>query len=108
MGVITDSSRVQYLLNQQIDLEYKIQLVTQAKSALAFANADLMQVGTDYAPDSPVVKQLNQRQAKLKAMEQKLDSQMEQYRIRMQMVTSELNSCRSRLQQGIAQSFRYQ
>jgi len=108
MGVITDSSRVQYLLNQKIDLEYKIQLVTQAKSNLAFANADLMQVGSDYAPDSPVVKQLNQRQAKLKAMEQKLDQQMEQYRIRVQMVEAELQACRGRLRSGIGESFRYQ
>ena len=107
MGVITDSSRVQFLLNEKIDLEYKMQLCTQSKSALAFANADLMQVGTDYSPDSPVVKQLNQRQAKLKAMEQKLDTQMEQYRIRLQMITSELSACQGRLQQGIAQSFRY-
>jgi len=108
MGVITDSGRVQYLLNQKIDLEYKIQQVTQAKSSLAFANSDLMQVGTDYSPDSPVVKQLNQRQAKLKALEQKLDSQMEQYRIKLQMIEVELQACRGRLQQGIGQAFRYQ
>ncbi len=107
MGVITDSSRVQFLLNEKIDLEYKMSLCMQAKSALAFANSDLMQVGTDYSPDSPVVKQLNQRQAKLKAMEQKLDTQMEQYRIRMQIITSELGAYQGRLNQSISQAFRF-
>ncbi|MBR5556115.1 hypothetical protein IKU74_08915 [bacterium] len=107
MSVIGDSSRIQLLLNQKIDLEDKIRLVAQTKAGLAFANSDLMQVGTDYSPDSPIVKQLNQRQAKLKVIEQKLDTQMEQYRIQLQMVETELNACRSRLRSGIGDAFRY-
>lgn len=107
MGVITDSIRTQYLTNVKLDLEYKIQLVTQSKMGLAQSASDLMQVGTDYSPDSPVIKQLNQRQAKLKVLEQKLEQQMQQYQARLQMVTTELESCRSRLYQNIGQSFRY-
>ena len=107
MSVIVDSMRMQYLSNVKMDLEYKIQLVTQSRMGLTQASSDLMQVGTDYSPDSPVVKQLNQRQAKLKALEQKLEQQMVQYQSRLQMVTTELESCRSRLYQSIGQSFRY-
>ncbi len=107
MGVIVDTIRMQYLSNVKMDLEYKIQLVTQSRMGLTQAASDLMQVGTDYSPDSPVVKQLNQRQAKLKALEQKLEQQMIQYQSRLQMVTTELESCRSRLYQNIGQSFRY-
>ncbi len=107
MGVIVDTIRMQYLSNVKMDLEYKIQLVTQSRMGLTQAASDLMQVGTDYSPDSPIVKQLNQRQAKLKALEQKLEQQMVQYQTRLQMVTTELESCRSRLYQGIGQSFRY-
>lgn len=66
-----------------------------------------MQVGTDYSPDSPVMKQLNQRQAKLKILEQKLDKQMVQYQTRLQMVTTELESCRGRLQGNIGRAFSY-
>ena len=107
MGVITDSIRMQYLNNLKLDLEYKIQLVTQARMGLTQSTNDLMQVGTDYSPDSPVIKQLNQRQAKLKVLEQKLEQQMIQYQSRLQMVTTELESCRSRLYQNIGQAFRY-
>ncbi len=107
MGVIVDTIRMQYLSNVKMDLEYKIQLVTQSRMGLTQAASDLMQVGTDYSPDSPVVKQLNQRQAKLKALEQKLEQQMIQYQSRLQMVTTELESCRNRLYQNIGQSFRY-
>jgi len=107
MGVITDTIRMQYLTNVKMDLEYKIQLVTQARMGLTQSASDLMQVGTDYSSDSPVVKQLNQRQAKLKILEQKLEQQMVQYQSRLQMVTTELESCRSRLSQNIGQAFRY-
>ena len=107
MGVAVDSLRLQQLTDEKSELEYKIKLVVQAREGLTRAGDDLMQVGTDYSPDSPVMKQLNQRQAKLKILEQKLDKQMVQYQTRLQMVTTELESCRSRLYQGIGQSFRY-
>lgn len=107
MGILTDSVRVQYLTNLKIDLEYKIQLITQSRMGLTQSASDLMQVGTDYSPDSPVVKQLNQRQAKLKVLEQKLEQQMQQYQMQLQMVTTELQSCRSRLNQSIGQAFTY-
>ena len=107
MGVIVDTIRMQYLSNVKMDLEYKIQLITQARMGLTQAASDLMQVGSDYSPDSPVVKQLNQRQAKLKALETKLEQQMIQYQARLQMVKTEYESCRSRLYENIGHSFRY-
>ncbi len=107
MGVAVDSLRLQQLTNEKSELEYKIKLVVQAREGLARAGDDLMQVGTDYSPDSPVIKQLNQRQAKLKILEQKLDQQMVQYQTRLQMVTTELESCRGRLQGNIGRAFSY-
>lgn len=107
MGVIVDTIRMQYLNNVKMDLEYKIQLITQARMGLTQSANDLMQVGSDYSPDSPVVKQLNQRQAKLKALEQKLEQQMIQYQARLQMVKTEYEACRSRLYENIGHSFRY-
>ena len=107
MGVIVDTIRMQYLNNVKMDLEYKIQLITQARMGLTQSESDLMQVGSDYSPDSPVVKQLNQRQAKLKALEQKLEQQMIQYQARLQMVKTEYEACRSRLYENIGHSFRY-
>ena len=107
MGVITDTIRTQYLTNLKFDLEYKIQLVTQSKMSLAQSASDLMQVGTDYDPDSPIVKTLQQRQAKLKLLEQKLEQQMIQYQTRLKMVETELASCRQRLDKNIQHAFSY-
>lgn len=107
MGVLTDTIRMQYLNNVRIDLEYKIQLVTQTRMGLTQSGNDLMQIGTDYDPDSPIVKTLQQRQAKLKLLEQKLDQQMLQYQTRLKMVDAELASCRQRLDKNIQQAFTY-
>ena len=107
MGVLTDTIRMQYLNNVKMDLEYKIQLVTQTRMGLTQTGNDLMQIGTDYAPDSPIVKTLQQRQAKLKLLEQKLEQQMIQYQTRLKMVETELASCRQRLDKNIQQAFTY-
>ena len=85
---------MQYLQQARLDLEYKIQLITQTKIGLSQSTDDLMQVGNDYDPESPITKMLNQRQAKLKALEQKLDSQLLQYQNRLKMIDAEYNSCK--------------
>lgn len=107
MGVLVATMRCQQLLNQKSDLEYKIQLITQAKMNLVSSNNDLLQVGTDYDPDSPVVKTLQQRQAKMKLLEQQLDQQMNNYQAELNMVMTEYESARRRRDEGIRQSFSY-
>lgn len=94
MGLITATIRMQYLQQSRLDLEYKIQLITQTKIGLSQSTDDLMQVGNDYDPENPITKMLNQRQAKLKALEQKLDSQLLQYQNRLKMIDAEYNSCK--------------
>lgn len=83
MGLIVDTIRMQYLNNVRMDLEYKIQLITQTRSELMTSCNDLMQVGNDYDSDNPIVKTLNQRQAKLKLLDQKLEQQMLQYQTKL-------------------------
>jgi len=107
MGLITATIRLQYLNQAALDLEYKIQLITQTKMTLSQSSSDLMQVGTDYDPDSPVSKMLAQRMAKLKVLEQKLDQQMTQYQIRLKMIETEKQSCMEMLNKRIESSFRY-
>ena len=59
MGLLTASARMFALNSQRLDLEYKIQLVSQAKTDLAAQEAQLINAGTDLSADSPVLKQLN-------------------------------------------------
>ena len=107
MGLIVAQIRLMYLQQQRLDLEYKIQLITQTKLGLSASVSDLMQVGNDYDPESPTTKMLQQRQAKLKVLEQKLDQQMAMYNTRLKMIEAETESARAMLDKNIQQSFRY-
>ena len=107
MGLIVAQIRLMYLQQQRLDLEYKIQLITQTKLGLSASVSDLMQVGNDYDPESPTTKMLQQRQAKLKVLEQKLDQQMAMYNSRLKMIEAETQSAQAMLDKNIQQSFRY-
>ena len=107
MGLIVSQIRVMYLQQLRLDLEYKIQLITQAKMGLSQSVSDLMQVGNDYDPESPTTKMLQQRQAKLKVLEQKLDQQMAQYQARLKMVDTEYESAVAMRDKNIQSSFSY-
>lgn len=108
MGLINSTIRLNMLIAQRLDLEYKIQLITQSQMTLAQSVSDLMQVGTDYNdPDSPMAKMLQQRQAKLKVLEQRLVQQMNQYKSRLDMVNTEIESCTAMRDKNIQMAFKY-
>jgi len=107
MGILVSTMRLQYLLQAKGDLEYKIQLITQSKMGLMQSTNELMAVGNDYDPDSPIVKTLQQRQAKLKVLEQQLDMQMNEYQNRLKAVETEIESARGVIDKNIQSSFKY-
>ena len=107
MGLIVSQIRVLYLQQQRLDLEYKIQLITQTKMGLSKSVSDLMEVGNDYDPESPTTKLLQQRQAKLKVLEQKLDAQLAQYNTRLKMIDQEYESAKGMLDKNISSSLSY-
>lgn len=107
MGVLVSTMRLQYLLNLKCDLEYKVQLITQTKMSLLGANSDLLQVGNDYDPQSPIVKTLQQRQAKMKLLEQQLDCKMAAYNSELEMINTEIQSAKKMQQAAIQSSFSY-
>ena len=108
MGLINSTIRVGMLTSQKLDLEYKILLITEAQRNLSQSVSDLMQVGNDYTdPDSPVVKMLNQRQAKLQQLEKRLTQQMAQYQTRLKMIDAELESAKGMRDNAISAAFKY-
>jgi hypothetical protein len=69
--------------------------------------SDLLEVGNDYDPESPTTKMLQQRQAKLKVLEQKLDQQLAQYNVRLKMIETEYESAVAMRDKNIQSSFTY-
>ena len=107
MGVLTSVMRMQYLNNFKSDLEYKIMLINQTKMSLLSSNTALLTFENDFDPSSPVVKTLQERQAKMQLLEKKLDQQMAAYKVQLQATETEINSLRGELQRDIQQSFSY-
>jgi len=107
MGVITDTIRLHQLHGEKLDLQFKIQQITMTKMSLSHSCNDLLKVGTDYDPESPVMKTLQQRQQKLKLIEEKLSHEMEQYQVQLEMVEAEYKSVKSRLKESIQEEFSY-
>lgn len=92
---------------ERLDLEYKLQLISDAKMNLSRTISDLLQVGTDLEPDSPVVKKLEQRKERLHLLEKKLDMQMEQYRQRLKAIEISARSCEQMMQKNLEKTFSY-
>ena len=108
MGLITSTFRMMYLTAYQFSLENKIQWISSAKMELCASTDEIMALGNDLDPDNPAVKQLEAKRDRLAALEKKLDMQMQDYQTRLQMVTAELNSCKSAVSKNIERSFSYQ
>ena len=107
MGLLTASMRMFTLNSQRLDLEYKIQLVTQAKSDLTSQDAQLVNAGTDLSADSPVLKQLEARKERLHLLEKRLDQQLMQYQSQLKMVETELASCKAQFDSNVKSSCSY-
>jgi capsule polysaccharide export protein KpsE/RkpR len=107
MGLIAAAIRKQYLIAYKHDLEYKVQLITQAKMGLASSVSDLLHTGTDLNPDNPIIKQLEQRKARLNLLEKKLDLQMNAYQAKLKAIDIEIQSCDKMLNKNMKQAFSF-
>lgn len=107
MGMATSQLRLMYLNAYRLDLEYKVQLITEAKMNLSKTCTDLLNVGSDLDADNPLIKKLEARKERLNIMEKKLDMQMQQYQNTLKMIEQEMQSCDQMLQKNIERSFKY-
>lgn len=108
MGLITSSFRMMYLTAYQLSLETKVQWIATAKMELCASSDEILALGNDLDPDNPAVKQLEARRDRLAALEKKLDLQMQEYQTRLEMVKTELSSCKNALSSAVERSFSYQ
>ena len=76
MGLLAASVTQQQMVAYKNDLEYKISLIEQSKMNLQAASNELVNAGTDLDPESPMVKQIEQRKERLNLLEKNLDMQL--------------------------------
>lgn len=92
MGIVSGTVTQQYLIAYQNELEYKISLIEQAKLGLSSSVAELVTAGSDLDPESPAVKQLEQRRERLNMLEKKLDLELAEYQTKLGMVRNNQKS----------------
>ena len=107
MGLFIGIIRNVYLKQMRSTLQSQLHLITQAKMTATKAASNLMQVGTDYESDSLIAKKLQERQYKLKLLEEKLDLQKTEIEERLEMINTELKSNQEMIHSGIQESFTY-
>ena len=86
MGIVVGTVDKQYFMAYRNQLEEKVSELKTAKLALATSSAELINVGTDMDPDSPMVKQLEQRKVRLNLLEKKLDLELSETKDKLKMI----------------------
>lgn len=107
MGLVSGILRLNYLKQMQLDLEYKIQNLTQTRVQLLSQGEELLSVGTDLDPDSPEMKHLEQRRQKLQLMEKRIQAEFDRTQGMLKMVEEEIKSAEQIVQNATARSFKY-
>lgn len=105
MGIAVTLSRLIYLTSYRHDLEFRIQLINQAKMGLLNYVNKLMNIGSDMDPDSPEVKQMEQRKQRLELMDKQLDQELQQYQAKLDMTNAETQKVQQDMQQNIQMSY---
>ncbi len=82
-------------------------LISESKMEMSKSITDIMSVGTDLDPDSPIIKSMKARRDKMKLIEQELDQKMEQYKIKLKAVETEIESAQKIIDNGIQRTFNY-
>jgi pyocin large subunit-like protein len=107
MGLLIGIIRKRQLAMMKSNAEWKLQLITTALMTAQNSVNNLMQVGTDYESDSLIAKKLQQRQYKLKLLEEKLMQQKSALELQIKEYTQEMESCQSMIDANVKSAFSY-
>lgn len=101
MGLLDASFTKQQLIGQKHDIERDMNNIRQAKMGLTDAGKDLLHAGTDMDPENPVIKQLEARKARLALLEKDLDMKLDDYEIKLAMITKNIQKCDETIKNSI-------
>lgn len=101
MGLLDASYTKQQLIGQKHDIERDMNQIRTAKRGLTDAGKDLLHAGTDMDPENPVIKQLEERKARLDLLEKKLNMQLDDYEVKLAMINKDIEKCDQTIQSSI-------
>ena len=80
MGLLIATIQRRQLRMERSNLQFQLLLITKGIAAAQKSTNELMQVGTDYESDSLITKRLQERQYKMKLLEESLSLQKKKFR----------------------------
>lgn len=101
MGLLDATYTKQQYIAQKHDIERDMNQIRQAKLGLTDAGKDLLHAGTDMDPENPVLKQLEERKARLTLLEKKLDMQLDDYETKLAMINQNIQKCDETIKSSI-------
>jgi len=101
MGLLAASVTQQQLIAYKNDLEYKISQIEESKRSISASSTNLVSVGTDLDPESPMVKQIEQRKERLNMLEKKLDMQLNTYKTQLALTEKNLQSANEEVKSSL-------
>ena len=101
MGLLIAQMRLIQIKNYRSDLEYRMQLVSSTKLDLSTQINDIVGLGSDMDKDSPEMKALEAKKARLQEAEKQLDMQLQRYQTQLQMIEAEEQQVKEQLQSSI-------
>lgn len=107
MGLLVATIQRRQLRMEKSNLQFQLLLITKGIAAAQKSTNELMQVGTDYESDSIITKRLQERQYKMKLLEESLSLQKEAIQTRLQEVETELKSVDEMIKGEIQELFSY-
>lgn len=105
MGLVVSAARMMYLNGYRHDLEYKIQLIHQARMNLLNNLNGLIANGADMDPDSPEVKLMEQRKQRLMLIDKKLEQELKAYQLKLDSTKAEMQKVEENIKQGIQMAY---
>ena len=101
MGLLAAEVTKQQMIAYKHDIEYKIMLIQQSKMNLSSSLNELLTAGTDMDPESPMVKQIEQRKERLNLLEKKLDMQLEELKTKLELAESNLREAEGQVKNAL-------
>lgn len=107
MGLVTSQMHLVYLKQYQSVLQFDIEKITKTKLNIVSSQNQIASMSTDWDPNSPEMKVLNERAEKLKNIEAKLDAELEKKKLLLNAISTEIQSAQKFVDTDIQDTFNY-
>ena len=107
MGLLIGIIQRKVLKQEQSRYQFQLLTITKGLSVAHRSCENLTQTGTNYQADPVMTKILNERLAKLKALEDQLREQKEEITTRLDEIKTELQSVNAMIKEGVQEMFSY-